>query len=151
MSAVAKRVHSPEKEDHSEIKQKMSAKSVDTVTSQTFDDRHMFSNFVVDKILGENSQQKIVFVQGHYKDSDVPAVVILERTPFSNETVNSILEGKCETAANLKNDIYHTFSLVPPKIHSGTDDLRIFSPIIYICVCVDTFSVGRYLNLNCSV
>ena len=121
MSTPTKRAHSPEKLENG-TKQKRNEKDVGVDAPGDFAEDHIFSNFIVDRLLGEISQQKIAFVQGHYEGSEYPAVVILEKTPFSNEAVKSILGAESQTVANLKNDIYQTFSLVPEKEHNGMKD-----------------------------
>ena len=91
---------------------------------------HKFADFRVTKVLHEVSKQKTMFLEGRFGNNDSPAIVILEKTPFSEETAKSMLTKESETKEDIKNDIYHTYQLFP--------DLKLngwwFFVVVSLCV-----------------
>lgn len=73
-----------------------------------------FSDFQLLKILNENSLRKVVSVHGKFPQvGESEAVVIMEKTPFSAETVKNILSKESNADQGLQNDIYGTYNLFP--------------------------------------
>ncbi|TRY96590.1 hypothetical protein DNTS_007578 [Danionella cerebrum] len=69
------------------------------------------ANLVVTRILRECAREKNVFIHGKVKDQD--AVVILEKTPFRQDTLSELLKAS-ELKLEMKNDVYSTFQLHAP-------------------------------------
>merc|ERR550532_1308978 len=78
-----------------------------------------FSGFKVSRVLNEISQRKVIFLQGKFEDKDGDAVVILEKTPFSSDSVSKILSSDSMSSTDLQNDIYNTLQLFPPPQYNG--------------------------------
>ncbi|XP_070571565.1 m7GpppX diphosphatase-like isoform X2 [Ptychodera flava] len=81
--------------------------------------RKDFTGFVVDKVLNEVVQSKAIFVQGHFKGSDEPAVVILEKTAFDRDTLGDMLSSRMELQRIMQNDIYDVYNGYPPQNLNG--------------------------------
>ena len=78
-----------------------------------------FEEFRTTRVLNEDPRSKAMFIEGRFADDDKKAVVILEKTPFSEDTMKKILTGKSDVKVNIQNDIYNTLDLYPPSIHNG--------------------------------
>ncbi|XP_071960287.1 m7GpppX diphosphatase-like [Antedon mediterranea] len=90
-----------------------------------------FDGFTITKILNENASNKSIFVLGKFsKDEkckeEENAVVILEKTPFSEETVGNLLSSKMELSLQMQNDIYGMFTGYPDKLLNGVKTTVIY-------------------------
>ncbi|XP_022700916.1 m7GpppX diphosphatase-like [Varroa jacobsoni] len=80
-----------------------------------------FGKFQFKRILNDNPQSKISFVEGKFEGNEDAAVVILEKTPFSEEMCTKILktqEGPEKDAIPeeiFRNDIYSGYLLRPER------------------------------------
>ena len=73
------------------------------------------SLFTVKRILGEDVDRKIIFIEVNVKDSEKPAVITLEQLPFTPSQVESLMGAESNTPAlnDFINDIYGQFKLRP--------------------------------------
>ena len=91
-----------------------------------------FEHFVIDEVLSENSQTKMMCVCGHFSgpnDDQVPvdddnprekeAVVIMEKTHFTEDIARKTLTKDTGVLNTLQNDIYGTYSLHPAPCLNG--------------------------------
>ena len=79
-----------------------------------------FRNFKTIQVLTDSSQRKMMCVHGKFEGRDKQdAVVILEKTPFSEDTTKAILTGKTTGEHTLQNDIYATYHLHPTPTLNG--------------------------------
>ncbi|XP_033121717.1 m7GpppX diphosphatase-like [Anneissia japonica] len=90
-----------------------------------------FDGFTVTKVLNENASSKSIFLMGKFSkdetvNKDKDAVVILEKTPFSEETVGSLLSSKMELSLQMQNDIYGMFDGYPDKELNGVKTTVIY-------------------------
>ena len=49
--------------------------------------------FMYFRLLNENSRSKMMCIAGQFDGSDDAAIVIMEKTPFSDDTAKAILSG----------------------------------------------------------
>ena len=68
-----------------------------------------FNGFRVERTLKENAQHKTIFVQGNISGRPGPAVVILEKRPFSAETIQEVLSESTDLRFLMHNDIYRQY------------------------------------------
>ncbi|XP_067910354.1 m7GpppX diphosphatase [Heterodontus francisci] len=74
------------------------------------------NSFHIEKILRENARDKTIFIHGKVGEDcgEVrDAVVILEKTPFCEETLPQLLNKDAELRLQIRNDIYSTHHLQP--------------------------------------
>lgn len=80
--------------------------------------RRTFEGFKIDKVLNDNPQNKILFLQGQFDGSEDKAVVLLEKTPFCADRASQLLSDETNLKETLQNDIYHTYDVYPdPKLN----------------------------------
>ena len=79
----------------------------------------IFNEFAVDEILSEYSERKLVCVKGRLKNKTGDAVVILEKTPFSEKDITEILNEESTAVNTLDNDVYQNYNLFPNIHHNG--------------------------------
>ncbi|GCB64135.1 m7GpppX diphosphatase [Scyliorhinus torazame] len=78
--------------------------------------RFNLNRFSVKKILRESARDKIVFIHGKVGQDcgeAQDAVVILEKTPFCEETLPQLLNKDADLRLQMRNDIYSTHHLYP--------------------------------------
>lgn len=78
-----------------------------------------FGGFQMMKVLNEDSQRKSIFLLGRFGDSDKEAVVILEKTPFSEDLAKNMLTETSVLKNVMQNDIYGTYELIPKRELNG--------------------------------
>ncbi|XP_067827193.1 m7GpppX diphosphatase [Heptranchias perlo] len=74
------------------------------------------NNFRVEKILRESARDKTIFIHGKVGEDcgDIQdAVVILEKTPFREDTLPQLLNKDADLRLQIRNDIYSTHHLHP--------------------------------------
>jgi len=93
-------------------------------------EEHRFTDFEVVKILNENAQSKVVFIEGRFNKADEAedkkAVVIVEKTALTEDVVRAVLSERSTTQMTIQNDIYHTFQVFPPAEHSALKTTLIY-------------------------
>ena len=65
------------------------------------------------RLLSESPDRKLAVIEAKVKGSSDPAVVVLEKLPFSEETANSLLAASTEADQEFTNDIYGQYQLQP--------------------------------------
>ncbi|XP_014247893.1 m7GpppX diphosphatase [Cimex lectularius] len=68
------------------------------------------SKFVFKRILSDFGQRKVISVEGTFSDRDGKAILWLEKTPFSEENVKSLLTENSVLKRLFINDIYGSYS-----------------------------------------
>jgi len=77
-----------------------------------------FSKFKFRRVLNDNSSKKLIFVEGEFSGSDGAAVVILEKQPFSVETVPQLFTKDTSLDKIFQNDIYGNYmATLPPQLN----------------------------------
>ncbi|KAG7322653.1 hypothetical protein KOW79_013999 [Hemibagrus wyckioides] len=74
------------------------------------------SGFEVGRILRDSAREKNIFVHGKIDDQE--AIVILEKTPITQDVLPEMLK-KSTQLLEMKNDIYSTYQLQPPPYLNG--------------------------------
>ncbi len=87
---------------------------------------HDLSNFVVTRVLSENSQRKQIFIEGKFKDSKSISILILEKKAFTEENVKLLCNDKSVFKKQFVNDVYFSYELFPPVELNGS--VLTFSP-----------------------
>ncbi|XP_014668403.1 PREDICTED: m7GpppX diphosphatase-like [Priapulus caudatus] len=72
-----------------------------------------FKNLNVVRILQDKPESKAAFIHGRFEGRDEDAVVIVEKTPFSAETIQQVLSSDTTLTTHHINDIYGTYSGYP--------------------------------------
>ncbi|KAM4555227.1 m7GpppX diphosphatase [Odontesthes bonariensis] len=76
---------------------------------------NILAGFKTSSVLSDSAREKIMFIHGEIADQD--AVVILEKTPFREETLTELLRGS-SLKLEMKNDIYSSYRLqAPPHLN----------------------------------
>ncbi|CAH1783322.1 unnamed protein product [Owenia fusiformis] len=96
-----------------EIPQKKMRMDQSNINSHESDILESLQGFKVEKILNENAQTKTMFVHGKFENSEDNAVVIVEKTAFSEKSIRGVLSGDTTMKNTLKNDIYGTYEVYP--------------------------------------
>lgn len=91
--------------------------------------RSLFDNFRAVSILNQDAQQKTIYLHGkthekHGEEGD--AVLIMERTPFSEKTLRDVMSPETSLSIILKNDLYTSMTLYPKPIAGALKSTLIF-------------------------
>ncbi|KAF6717377.1 m7GpppX diphosphatase [Oryzias melastigma] len=79
------------------------------------DSEDILSRFKTSSVLNDSAREKIAFIHGKIDDQD--AVVIVEKTPFREETLTELLTGS-KLKLEMRNDIYSSYQLqAPPHLN----------------------------------
>ncbi|KAJ9579719.1 hypothetical protein L9F63_004645 [Diploptera punctata] len=78
-----------------------------------------FGNFQQKRILSENSQRKIICVEGTFSDKEGSAIVLLEKKPFSEEILKNTLTAESVVNKEFSNDIYGFYECFPKEKYNG--------------------------------
>ena len=134
ISSMADQMAEPAKRPHEEIKNKSIPEPANDHASKkpkldhaedtngTTDDTDViksFGGFQVTKVLNEDSQRKSIFLLGRFGDSKKDAVVMLEKTPFSEDVAKDMLTKTSILKNVMHNDIYGTYQLFPKQELNG--------------------------------
>ena len=76
------------------------------------------SRFSLRRILMESTDRKIVFVEAAVRDSSQPAVLIIEKLPFTAESVAGLLGAETTASQNFTNDVYGQYGLAVAAPHN---------------------------------
>ena len=71
------------------------------------------------RILGEDTDKKIVFVEGRVKNSNDPAVIVIEKLPWRKEDIQALLSRDTSVSRQSVNDIYGKYLVSPPPQHNS--------------------------------
>ncbi|KAK3711396.1 hypothetical protein QZH41_013504 [Actinostola sp. cb2023] len=74
-----------------------------------------FKGFEITKTLSENARSKSVFLHGKFEGCDDDAVVLLEKTPFSQDVLPKVLSSDTRLTVDMRNDIYGQYICYPPQ------------------------------------
>lgn len=91
------------------------AKRVKLTDENGLDDNSIqsFRGFQLIKVLNENARSKTVAVHGKFGESESDAVVLLEKTPFSEDTLPQMLSAETSVKMEFNNDIYNQCTCQP--------------------------------------
>ena len=78
-----------------------------------------FGGFHTTKVLNEDSERKSIFLLGRFGESGNDAVVILNKTPLSEELAKDMLTETSALKNIMQNDIYGTYELFPKPDLNG--------------------------------
>ena len=78
-----------------------------------------FGGFHTMKVLNEDSERKSIFLLGRFGESGKDAVVILNKTPLSEELSKDMLTETSALKNIMQNDIYGTYELFPKPELNG--------------------------------
>lgn len=73
-----------------------------------------FDQFSLKRILMNDTQRKMIAVEGNFNGIQEPAVVVIEKYAFDEASVLNVCNAQTKFKKNLENDIYKSFSCVPP-------------------------------------
>ena len=80
-----------------------------------------FQGFTVQKVLMESADKKLMAIQGTFQergDDGSTAVVILEKSPFSEETIPNVLTKRTGLKKQFRNDVYALYDgYIPSEIN----------------------------------
>ena len=76
-----------------------------------------FDKFELRSILSQSPEYKRVVLEGAYHDQ--PAVIILDKKPFAESSLNELLSRGSELSLILRNDIYGSYDCSPIKKEAG--------------------------------
>jgi len=74
--------------------------------------------FTFKRVLSESTERKVVYVEASVKDSDDPAVLIIEKLPFSEDIVKGVLNEKSSVEQEFSNDIYGQYRVNPDPLYN---------------------------------
>jgi len=70
------------------------------------------------RILMDSAEKKLIFVEAEVEGSSDPAVVILDKLPFTEESVKNIISADTSLEPEMQNDIYGQYRLLINPIHN---------------------------------
>lgn len=103
-----------------EIVEDGSAKKAKVADDRTYQHLSSFQDFVPRRVLSEDSRTKFMSVEGTFGASAETAVVVIEKTPFSKDTYQSVFTGGTKLEETFHNDIYTSYG---GKLDSAGNDL----------------------------
>lgn len=74
--------------------------------------------FRLKRILMNDTQSKMVAVEGNYNGHQEPVVIVMEKYAFDESSILNVCNARTKLNKNLENDVYKSFSCVPP--YNGT-------------------------------
>lgn len=92
-----------------EIVEDGSAKKAKVADDRTYQHLSSFQDFVPRRVLSEDSRTKFMSVEGTFGASAETAVVVIEKTPFSKDTYQSVFTGGTKLEETFHNDIYTSY------------------------------------------
>jgi hypothetical protein len=78
-----------------------------------------FPKFHLSRVLSDNPEKKVIFLEGKLDDSDDRAIVILEKAPFTEDNALAVISDNPRFHVHLQNDIYNTLDLFPKPQLNG--------------------------------
>nr|CAD7392986.1 unnamed protein product [Timema cristinae] len=78
-----------------------------------------FAGFETTRILSESSQRKTICIEGSFEGNTSPAIVILEKKPFSGQNLKNILNIESILSKDFINDIYGNYECFPKLEYNG--------------------------------
>ncbi|XP_025414554.1 m7GpppX diphosphatase [Sipha flava] len=78
------------------------------------DQQHSFDGFSLRRILTNDTERKMIAVEGNFNGGIEPAVVVLEKYAFDEASVLNVCNSGTKLKLNMENDVYKSFSCVPP-------------------------------------
>lgn len=74
--------------------------------------------FNLKRILMNDTQCKMVAIEGNFNGNQEPAVIVMEKYAFDEASILNVCNANTKLKKNLENDVYKSFSCVPP--YNGT-------------------------------
>lgn len=72
-----------------------------------------FDKFCLKRILMNDTQRKMIAVEGNFNGLQEPAVIVMEKNAYDEASVLNVCNVKTKLEKSLDNDIYKSFSCVP--------------------------------------
>lgn len=70
--------------------------------------------FILKRILMNDTQRKMVAVEGNFNGHQEPTVIVIEKNAFDEASILNVCNVNTKLKKNLENDVYKSFSCVPP-------------------------------------
>ncbi|XP_049774512.1 m7GpppX diphosphatase [Schistocerca cancellata] len=83
------------------------------------DESISFGDFKLSRVINENSQRKSVCVEGTFAGKEGIAVVLLEKRPFNEQSINGILSSHSSLKQEFINDVYASYTCLPSVQFNG--------------------------------
>lgn len=93
-----------------------------TINDQNLND---LSNFQITRVLSDNSQKKLISLEGVFKGIDGKAILVLEKNPFKKETLESLLKSESSINKEFANDIYGKYEYFPTVANGNSKKIYI--------------------------
>lgn len=61
-----------------------------------------------------DAQRKMIAVEGSFEGQPEPAVIVMEKYAFDENFILNVCNAQTKLKQNLKNDVYMSFTCVPP-------------------------------------
>ena len=71
------------------------------------------------RILMDDTDKKITFVEARVENSEDPAVLIIEKLPWTEDDVKGVLSKETSAVQQFNNDIYGQYSIQPPPVNNS--------------------------------
>lgn len=78
------------------------------------DQSQNLDKFNLKRILMNDTQRKMIAVEGNFNGSQAPAVIVMEKYAFDESSVLNVCNADTKLTKNVENDVYKSFSCVPP-------------------------------------
>lgn len=97
--------------------------SMETETSDSFQD---LSKFVFKRVLNDNSQRKLICVEGEFADKKGATILLLEKKAFTVENVKLLCNEQSRLKKGFINDVYGSYEVFPQADLNGNSTLSFF-------------------------
>lgn len=78
------------------------------------DQKQSFDGFSLKRVLMNDTERKMIAVEGNFNRNIESAVIVLEKYSFDEDSVLNVCNSGTKLKLNLDNDVYKSFSCVPP-------------------------------------
>jgi len=72
-----------------------------------------FDRFCLKRILMNDTERKMIAVEGNFNGLQEPAVVVMEKYAFDEASVLNVCNVQTKLEKKLENDVYKSYSCVP--------------------------------------
>lgn len=71
--------------------------------------------FCFKRVLMNDTERKMIAIEGNYNGKPEPVVLVMEKFAFDKTTALNVCSIETKLKENLDNDVYKSFSCVPPS------------------------------------
>ena len=90
----------------------------DTPNGNIHSDLSNLADIELKRVLNEDTDKKIIFIEAEVKNSKDPAVLVIEKLPWKPEDIEGLLCKETKAVQQFNNDIYGQYSIQPPAEHN---------------------------------